>query len=322
MSSQDFFAPISDELKQVEERLYQAIETEIPELKTASEHLLKAGGKRLRPAFALLSGAVFSNDLSPFISLAAALELVHMATLVHDDVIDNSPTRRGTQTVKNVWGNRMSIYSGDYLFSRALSLIAAYGRSDVVSVLAAASVQMVEGELRQLRSCFDVHQPVTEYLRRIERKTALLISLSCQTGAMIAGASGVEVDALRRFGYYLGMAFQITDDVLDFIADEALLGKPTGSDIRQGVITLPALYALRNSSERETLARILGSAEAVSQGAEQALELIRDSGGIEYALEVSDKYLLKAQTQLLSLPEGWARDTMTEIADFISQREA
>ncbi len=244
-----------------------------------------------------------------------------MATLVHDDVIDNSSIRRGTETVKSGWGNRVSIYAGNYVFARSLSIISTYQRSDLIDVLARASMKICEGEIIQMLSCYNVNLGLKNYLRRIERKTALLISVSCELGAMIRHAPLQEIIALRNYGYYLGMGFQITDDILDIIADEETLGKPTGSDIRQGVITLPALYALRHDPNGQELAQLLSSPEACINKAERIIEIISDSDGIDYAYYATQHFALKAQKQLDVLPDLPVKKNLYDIANFIIARE-
>jgi len=321
MQSQDFFLPIKKELHKTEKELFKAIDTQQPMLKNASEHLIHAGGKRLRPAFVLLTGCCFTSQIDHLIPMAVAMELVHMATLVHDDVIDNSLSRRGRDTVKACFGNRMSIYSGDYMLAKALQKVGEYNRADLVTIVSEASVKVCQGEIVQLQSSFDVGQGFIEYLRRIERKTALLISVACQMGALLVEASPLMTNAMRRYGYYLGMSFQITDDILDFTADESILGKPTGSDIRQGIITLPALYALRKSPDALRLRSILSSADNVARDADEALSIVIRSGGIEYSQQVAGKYITKAHKMLDMIPESQGRKALSQIADFICVRE-
>jgi heptaprenyl diphosphate synthase len=321
MTGLDIFNPIGLELTQVEELLIESIDTEIPILDQAATHLIKAGGKRLRPAFVLLAAKLFAEDVEPVIPLATALELVHMASLVHDDVIDNSELRRGQPTVKNKWGNRVALYTGNYVLAKSLLLVAEYQNREILDVLAEASMRICEGEIKQMRSCFNIEQGLKDYLRRIERKTALLMSVSCQLGAMVSHAQADEVQALKTYGYYLGMAFQVTDDILDFVASEEMLGKPVGSDIRQGVITLPAIYALRHGNLRERLGQLLSSPEACVNQAEEIVDLIINSDGIDYAYHVSNKFAARARQQLVYLPDGPGRDSLYDIAAFISGRE-
>jgi Geranylgeranyl pyrophosphate synthase len=321
MTNSDMFNPISEELALVEERLLQSIDTDLPILDKAATHLIKAGGKRLRPAFVLLTAKLFSDSIEQAVPLAVALELVHMASLVHDDVIDNSELRRGQPTVKHKWGNRVSLYAGNYILAQSLCQVAVYQRSDVLEVLADASMGICEGEIKQMQSCFNVNQGLKDYLRRIERKTALLIAVSCQLGAMISNCTDAEIEALRKYGYYLGMAFQVTDDILDFVASEEVLGKPVGSDIRQGVITLPAIYALKYGEHRHTLEQMLSSPSACRDHADEIIEMITETDGIDYAYYVSNRFADKAIQQLSKLPDMAGKDSLLTIAEFISGRE-
>ncbi|WP_242848948.1 polyprenyl synthetase family protein [Syntrophomonas palmitatica] len=289
----NFFDSVEKELELVEVNLASNVDSSVGLLNQASVHLIEAGGKRMRPAFTLMAASIFQEELEPIIPAAVALELIHLATLVHDDVIDNSDKRRGTETVKKAWGNRVSIYAGNFIFARALGLVAGYKRSDIVALLADASMKICEGEIIQMLSCYNVKLGLKNYLRRIERKTALLISVSCAMGAMLANALPGQIEALSKYGYYLGMAFQVTDDILDFIADEKILGKPTGSDIRQGVITLPALYALKHDIHRDELAVLLSSPEACEAKADRIIEIITNSDGIDYSYFVSRHFAIK-----------------------------
>jgi heptaprenyl diphosphate synthase len=315
------FNPVRRELEMVEGNLNQNIDSGVDVLNQASMHLAKAGGKRLRPAFALLAARFFLDNLEQVIPMATALELTHLATLVHDDVIDNSVLRRGTYTVKQQWGNRVSINAGNYIFARALALSASYQRRDILEVLAQASMKICEGEIYQMMSSYNVDVGLKNYLRHIERKTALLISVSCKLGAMIAGAQAAQIRALEMYGYYLGMAFQVTDDILDFVADEELLGKPTGSDIKQGVITLPAIYALHHSPDKEELRYLLSSPSLCSTQSERILDIVLSSDGVDYAYWVTEHFAGKARKELDRLPDQPVKSTLYEIADFISARE-
>jgi heptaprenyl diphosphate synthase len=321
MSHYNFFNPISQELEAVEKRLFDNINTNIPLLSEASVHLIKAGGKRLRPGFALLAARMYMSDLEKAIPLAVSLELIHMASLVHDDVIDNSEIRRGTETVKKRWGNRMSIYAGDYILARSLAIINEYNRPDVVDVLADTSMKICEGEIQQMLSCYNVQQGLKDYLRRIHCKTALLISVSCQLGAMISEARPQEIAALKKYGYYVGMAFQITDDILDLAADEKTLGKPVGNDIRQGIITLPAIYALKFSRDSKKLKEMFSAPEVCRSQTPAMIDMVIESGGIDYAYEASRKYAYLAQQQLQLLPDKPEKGILYDIADFILERK-
>ncbi len=321
MSEFKLFNIVEPELNQVEIQLKQSIDTNINLLHEASVHLIDAGGKRLRPAFALIAARMFNHDTSNAIPMAVALELIHMATLVHDDVIDNSQTRRGTFTVKKGWGNRVSLYSGNYILAKALALIAGYRRDDLFEIIADTSMKICEGEIIQMLSSFNVDIGLKNYLRRIQRKTALLIAVSCELGSLVANAPTNRVGDLQKYGYFLGMAFQVTDDILDLVADEEILGKPTGSDIRQGVITLPALYAMHHSEHGAELKQALASPEKCSNNTDKIIDMILDSDGIDFAYYVSQQYAKKAQRQLVNLPDVPERKVLFDMANYILERD-
>ncbi|OAT85548.1 polyprenyl synthetase family protein [Desulfotomaculum copahuensis] len=316
-----FFDEIKDELDTVERELHKAVKTPDPLMTESSTHLLKAGGKRLRPALSLLGGKCDPHfELEKVLPLAVALEMIHMATLVHDDVVDASLTRRGKPTVKARWGNRLSTHLGDYLFARALILVSTCGQPLVPRVLADTSVKMCEGEIEQISTCFDTGQTVKDYFYRINRKTALLIAASCQLGAAACGAPAKVHQALRRFGHYIGMAFQITDDVLDLVADQQQLGKPVGSDLRQGIITLPVIYALENSPRQDCLRQLVFAPVKDEDLVYRTIGLIGECGGIAYSVRIAQQYIHKAKRELQFLPDRPARKTLSLIADFVSRR--
>lgn len=311
---------INNDLRIVEKELQSIVKTPDPLLTETSAHLLKAGGKRLRPAFALLAGKIYHYDIQKLLPLAMALELIHMATLVHDDVVDASYTRRGIPTVKANWGDRISIFTGDYLLAQSLVLIARCNNPEIARILADVSVKMCEGEIRQLDTSFNSSQSVKDYFFKIKRKTALLISASCELGAIACGAPQRHVQALRWYGYYLGMAFQITDDILDLTADQKQLGKPIGSDLRQGIVTLPVIYALQKAAGANRLAEIIAMKIKKEGEVLEAVKIIKDCGAVEFSFGVSRRYLSKAKQQLQFLPEGKIRKSLGMIADFINVR--
>ncbi|MDD4168714.1 MAG: polyprenyl synthetase family protein [Desulfotomaculaceae bacterium] len=317
----DIFNGIRDDLLIVEEELKQILETKNPLLETSTS-LLNAGGKRLRPALSIL-GAKFGNyDLEEIKPLAVALELVHMASLIHDDVVDDSMTRRGAPTVKAIWGNGISANIGMYIFAKSLTLIAKYEDNPLISKVSAhASIKMCEGEIQQISTSFDSGQGVKDYFIRVKRKTALLISASVQLGAVACGAGRNIHLPLRRYGNCIGMAFQITDDILDLEADQKDIGKPVGSDLRQGIITLPLIYAFGKSGQRDRLLELARQVEKDEGEVQEAIELIRDCGAIDYSFKVARKYIEKSKRELTFLPDLPAKKTLYDIADFIDVRK-
>lgn len=317
-----FLGVIEEDLKRVEEELRrQVADAAAPLLGEAATQLLQAGGKRLRPAFALLAGRLCNCDPERLLPLAVALELIHMATLVHDDVVDEAATRRGLPTVRSRWGDQLSLHAGDYLFAKSLLLIAGYEDERIATVLAEVSVRMCEGEILQLATTYDVTQGMRDYFSRIKAKTALLISASCALGAVAAGADEETVRRLGAYGYYLGMAFQITDDILDMVATEEELGKPVASDLRQGILTLPAIHALQTSARREELAGLIRKRQLAEPEVGRALEVIRENGSLDFARRVAGWYVRKAKEKLAGLPDGWPLRTLEAMADFITARQ-
>jgi heptaprenyl diphosphate synthase len=318
----ELFVDIKDELQAVENELKEVLKADYPILTETSTHLLNAGGKRLRPALVLFGAKFYKFDLDKVMPLAATLELIHMASLVHDDVVDASMTRRGMPTVKAMWGNRISTHIGSFLFAKSLTQIAKYEGWPLISeVLSDTSVQMSQGEIIQISSSFDISQSIREYFYRINCKTALLIAASAQLGAVACGAPRSIYMPLRRYGHNVGMAFQITDDILDMIAEQGQLGKPVGGDLRQGIITMPVIYALSRCEDKKRLADLAVKVHKSDDEVDEALEIVRKCGAIEYSFNIAKKYIAKAKAELRKLPDLPTRVTMGMAADFVIARK-
>jgi len=318
----DLYANLEDDLRIIERELEDSVTSDHALLSEAAGHLLKAGGKRIRPAIVLLAGKFGDYRLDVLKKVAVPLELIHMASLVHDDVIDDADTRRGQLTVKSKCDNRIAMYTGDYIYAKALTIIAELNDPVLHQALSRAIVQMCIGEMEQIRDFFNTKQTVRQYLLRIRRKTALLIAISCQLGAAAAGAPPALYNRLYRYGYNVGMAFQIRDDLLDLLGTERQLGKPPGSDIRQGNITLPVLLALRDPSVGAELEREIGRIREAEGQADcsRAIALIRSSRGIEDADRLASRYIDKAIGLLDGLPDIPARRTLDGLARFVGRR--
>lgn len=312
---------INSDLQRVEKELTKFVETDYPILQDSAVHLLAAGGKRLRPAFTLLAGKFYGYSLEKLIPVAMALELIHMATLVHDDVVDASMTRRGRPTVKANWGNIVSVQTGDYLLAKALMLISKIDHPEVARILAEVSVEMCQGEIQQIYCTFDVEQNIKQYYYRIKRKTALLISACCRLGALVSGAPRGQVWALGAYGHSLGMAFQIVDDVLDLTAKPSEFGKPVGGDLHQGIMTLPMILALKLSPEPAPLKTLLGKMDKTEAEVSETIELIKTAGAINSSMQLVDAYVSKAKKHLQILPSVPTRKALEELAEFIRIRK-
>lgn len=315
---------IKQDLDIIESELNKTIQAEHPILRDASTHLLQAGGKRIRPVFVLLAGKFGKYDINTIKYVAVALELIHMASLVHDDVIDDAELRRGKPTIKSKWDNRIAMYTGDYIFARSIEYLTQLEIPKAHRVLSEAIVELSLGEIEQIKDKFNAKQNLRTYLRRIKRKTALLIAASCQLGAIAGGAEEHVEKALFRYGYYVGMSYQIIDDVLDIISTEKELGKPAGSDLKQGHVTLPVLFAMTNPDFKRQLTDIFkdGDEMIAQSDVDQLLSFIKGSEAIDASFKVSEMYLQKAYKELDSLPNGKAKHAFMNIAKYIGKRNS
>lgn len=310
---------LNSDLNLIEKALEETVQGESPLLQQASLHLLQAGGKRIRPVFVLLGGKFGNYDINVIKDVAVALELIHMASLVHDDVIDDADLRRGKPTIKSMWDNRFAMYSGDYIFAKAIELITNIRNPIAHRLLSKTIVELSIGEIEQIKDKYRFEQNLRDYLLRIKRKTALLIASSCQLGAVAAGVEEKIQRKLYLFGYYVGMSYQITDDILDFTGTEKELGKPAGGDLLQGNITLPVLFAMEDEAIRAEIVKVHENMTSVEIA--NIINLIKNSDAIQKSAEISDRYLKKALDILDELPNNRARKTLRDIAHVIGKRK-
>ncbi|MFC7391565.1 heptaprenyl diphosphate synthase component II [Scopulibacillus cellulosilyticus] len=321
MSLTRIYRELKRDLNEIEKGIEEAVTSDHPTLHQAGYELLKAGGKRIRPILVLLASHYGDKDDPAVKKAAITLELIHTASLVHDDVIDNAELRRGKPTVKAKWNNRVAMYAGDYIFAKAIDLMADIHDTYANQVVAKAMQEMSIGEIEQIKDQFNCHQNLRKYLLRIKRKTALLMAISCELGAVSAGASRSISRKLYYYGYFMGMSYQITDDILDFVGTEKQLGKPAGSDLKQGNITLPTLMAFRHSDIKEAVMLTLQLDNPSQKDFDHIINLIKQSGAIEVSQEVSTQYLNKAYRVLNDLPNNSATRSFKEIADYIGTRK-
>ncbi|MEH7303525.1 heptaprenyl diphosphate synthase component II [Neobacillus drentensis] len=310
---------LNSDINLIEKKLEETIEAESLLLKQASMHTLQAGGKRIRPVFVLLAGKFGNYDIHVMKNVAVALELIHMASLVHDDVIDDADLRRGQPTVKSKWDNKIAMYTGDFVFALAIELMTNIENPIAHKILANTIVEVSLGEIQQIKDKYRFNQNLRDYLRRIKRKTALLIAVSCQLGAIAANVEESVHKKLFRFGYYVGMSYQIIDDILDFTSTEQELGKPAGGDLLQGNITAPALYAMEKDEIRIEIEKVHESMDP--SDITKIISIIKNSDAIEKSIALSDLYLKKALAELEGLPTNKAKKTLRDIAKFIGKRK-
>jgi len=306
------FGPAAPELQIAEDLLRKSVAGDPPEVARPMAELLEAGGKRIRPALVVLAAMCGTYDRDRALPAAIAVEVTHAATLVHDDVIDRSPTRRGRPTVAAALGDEPAIVIGDFYFAKAYGWAAWTNTPEVVAILAKAVMDICSGEVRQQEIRYRYSTGVDEYMRRIEAKTATLLAACCDIGALLGGLHDAPREALRSYGRLLGLAFQIADDVLDYTGTEGEVGKPIGQDVLEGFATLPLML----SSIRLDDDRRLDENEA-----RRVADEVRSSQGPELALEQARNHATAARDQLWSLPAGEAIDTLASLTDYVVSRK-
>lgn len=321
--------PLVANLERVERRMREPVHPEYPQLTAVLQSILDSGGKRLRPALALLAGSFYPTDSEKLVSLAASIEMLHTATLVHDDLIDGAMLRRGKTTINARWNTGATVLTGDYLFARAAALAAETENVRVIAIFANTLMTICSGELRQI---FDRHdlpridsegawqEALARYDQRIHAKTASLFAAATEAASVLSGAPEEQVNALREYGWLLGTGFQIIDDVLDFEGDQEVLGKPVGSDLREGIVTLPVLYFLREHPDDEQVAAVVrdGSDDALVR---KVVAAIRETGALARAMDRARALIVQSQTALAVLPKGRTRDIMHALADYTVSRQ-
>ncbi len=310
---------LNSDLEVIEKTLEDTVNADSSLLRESSLHLLKAGGKRIRPIFVLLAGQFGNYNLNSITKAAVSLELIHMASLVHDDVIDDADLRRGLPTIKAKWNNKVAMYTGDYIFARSLEIMSDIKKQSAHKVLANTIVEVCIGEIQQIKDKYRFDQNMKDYFRRIKRKTALLISASSLVGAIVSDVEEKHQKKLYQFGYYVGMSFQIIDDVLDFVSTEKDLGKPAGGDLLQGNITLPVLFAMEKSEIRHKIMTVHEGME--KNELQEIIDLIKQSDAIDRSLNISDMYLEKALKSLEGLPNNRSKKALINIAKYLGKRK-
>jgi octaprenyl-diphosphate synthase len=323
---QTFLRPIEVELRQIEEVLAAELDSVVQTVAAVSNHILEAGGKRLRPSLVALSARACREnpDSEPVVNMGACVELIHMATLMHDDVIDGAESRRGRTTANSCWGNQISVLTGDYMLAKAFSLLARDGDVRVMQAVSRATISMTEGEISQIESRGDTNALVAYYLSVIRDKTAAFMSACCRVGAILAGAPSQDEEALARYGMDLGMAFQITDDLLDLVGDPAITGKPIGGDIRESKVTMPLILTLEKAkpADRAALESMIQGDGVSTADIEFARKLAEDTGAVEGTLQAAARYTSQAAEDLTLLPASEARTSLESLAHFVLHRRS
>ncbi len=314
------YAPVQPDLDRLSALLEQELAADDPFVSELVRHVLSTRGKMVRPALVCLSAGASGGAGEARLWLAGAVELIHVASLIHDDIIDQSEVRRGVVTVNVQWGNQIAVLLGDYLFAKAFDLLSRIRHPDVAPTLAAATVKMSQAEIMQIKFGQAPHGDEQVYFEIIAGKTAHLFSAACKAGGLVAGNT-IAADRLGAFGLHWGMAFQITDDALDLTSREEALGKPIYSDISSGKITLPVIRALHEASadDRTHLLGLLGGT-ARDGDRDEIQRLLQRYGGIDYALDVAGRYSRRAADALAPLAPGPAKDSLLALTEFVVVR--
>lgn len=320
-------AEMSEDMKAVNAMILDHMQSEVPLIPHLASYLIAAGGKRIRPLLTLASTALFNGDMTNNMKrahrLSASVEFIHTATLLHDDVVDESDQRRGKDSANIVFGNEASVLVGDFLFSRAFQLMVADGSLEVLRILSTASAVIAEGEVLQLSVQNNLDTTMDDYRNVIEGKTASLFAAACEVGPVIADQDEATIKAMRDYGMYLGMAFQVIDDVLDYSAERSKLGKAVGDDFREGKMTAPIILAIQKSSadERAFWQRTLGDKTQKDGDLETALELMVKYDTLSASMDMAREYGDKAIAQLHNIPASPLRDILENVISFTINRE-
>ena len=316
------FGPVSEDMILVEDMLEATKGVDLSPLKRMLDHALEARGKRMRPALVLLAGTFGDYNLNRLVPLGAAIELLHTASRVHDDVVDGAMSRRGRPTANAAFDNAITVLLGDYMFANAAELVTRTGSLHVTRLFALALMKMTSGELEQDAAAFDVGKDIQGYLWRIGGKTAALFSNATEGGGSLAGCDDETVEHLRSYGYNLGMAFQIVDDILDFIGDEALLGKPVGSDLLEGTLTLPGLLYIERYPRDNAIKKFFTARRDRDARLREAIEAVCSSEVIDVSMDMAREYARRATDAIESLPNTDAHRCMVELGEYVLTRQS
>ncbi len=319
MSTVTFITPVQEQVKLVEERIRAQAQESHPDLRAALEHLLASGGKRVRPTVVLLVGNMLGGPEEKLVTLGAAVEMLHTATLVHDDLIDGALLRRGLPTLNARWSPAATVLTGDFMFARAAKLAAEADHLPLMKLFAGTLAIIVNGELTQLFTSRGLINR-ENYYQRIYAKTASLFEMSARAAAMVSPVDEEMVETMRNFGYETGMAFQIADDILDFSGDQTAVGKPLGSDLLQGLVTLPAIYYAEANPDDPDVKLLAEGGWANQDRMERLVNSIRQSDAIQRSMQEAEKFIKRALEKLSSLHSGIERNALEELAKYIIDR--
>jgi len=316
------FSVVARELEEVEALSKKLLDSKVRFVLKAGRYIIDSGGKRVRPGLTLLCGKLFGAQPERLIPVATVMEYMHTATLLHDDVVDGAKLRRSKPTAGVVFGNDIAVLVGDYMFAKAIHVLAVHGGEEVLKVSAETVQHMAEGEILQLEKIGDVNMTEQEYMDIVFRKTASLMSTCCEVGAILGRASQRARATVKDFGKLVGYAFQLVDDAFDYASSQETIGKPSGNDIREGKVTYPLLCVLKSASrkERELIAQVLTKANPTAEEVEAVRELVLRKGGVKETLKLAKGFVARAKESISNLPESPFKTALKSVADFVVAR--
>jgi octaprenyl-diphosphate synthase len=319
---QEALTIIGEDLTRVEQQFRKDLQSDVPLIRKVGEYVLSSGGKRIRPALLLLAARLCGYSGDKAVPLASVIEFIHTATLLHDDVVDSATLRRGIASANTLWGNEASVLVGDFLFSKSFSLMVRVGSMDILRVLSDATTVIAEGEVMQLLCTGELDLTEEQYITVVRSKTAILMSAACEAGAILGAVPTVQQQALADFGMDLGIAFQLMDDILDYVATEEEFGKSIGHDLEEGKITLPLIHTLRlcTEPERAVIAAVVDQDEMSLDDFRAVSALVKQYGGIEYTVESARSYITRCKNHLELFASSPVHAALLSLSDYVVTR--
>jgi octaprenyl-diphosphate synthase len=322
MKLDNLLSLIERDLEAVEEAIKSNLENDIKLITTIGTHILDSGGKRLRPALLLLTSRLLHNLTPERISIATAIEFIHTATLLHDDVVDNSELRRGKSSANTIWGNEASVLVGDFLFAKAFSLMVKCNNLAILEIMSNATKELAEGEIFELIKTGDLQTAINDYFKIIDKKTAILFAAACEVSAVMAGIDTKHQKLLKEFGSNIGISFQLVDDALDYMSTDEELGKKIGIDIEEGKVTYPLIFALEKATEEEfeKIKELFYKESPSKEDVFFIKDFVIKKGGTDAAVKAAKVNVEKAKQALSSFEENEAKEALIKLSDFIVSR--
>jgi len=311
---------VADEMTRADDLITKSLPSDVELVNKIGYYIVNSGGKRLRPMITLLCGKLLGNFSTKHHTLAAVIEFIHTATLLHDDVVDASELRRGRETANHIWGNESTVLVGDYVYSRAFELMVSLDNLTIMAVMSKTTTGIAEGELLQLTHCHDPSTTEAQYLAIIERKTAILFAAACEAAALLSQCDKQTCDAIANFGLHFGIAYQLVDDALDYAASAEEMGKNCGDDLAEGKPTLPLLYAMQNGNETQQAFLQRAMLEGNVDDFNKIKQTIDDTHALDYTFEVAQQHANRAVEYLAKLPDSEFKDGLIALTEFILHR--